>query len=244
MDFDQTAVAQVDWVQERNVRAALTHLLQLELRRLHSRRLSAQARELERRLGLFQRLLKLRLGGHAAADGRLERARHAHRSRVAVANHAAAPKSILIDFQQLLLDQRRQFELIEQQRQILFAGQRETKRVFIVAVTGTLPLAPALAAGRIARNLVADPIMLVAGNDAGGIAGGRIDREARFADVLALDGNFRRLVMLVELAAGDQLIDLRLQGSRQALQNALPIRGVFALVRSPIDDDGGHAANS
>src|SRR5258707_4799152 len=124
----------------------------------------------------------MRPSSYKTSDGRLKAPRAAHAPRVAVTLHATAPKPILVDFEQILLDERRQLEIIEEKVQIFRARQDEAKRVLVVgiAVPRARTVAAALALGRAIGDFIADSIFIVAGNDSARRSGGVIQDEARF----------------------------------------------------------------
>ncbi len=100
-------MTQVDGVQKRNLAGVPGHFVERVFRRRQEHGIAGTARGDDRGLGFRQRFGLLRLGGPPPSDGGLERSRDAHAARVAVALDAAAPKPGLVDFEQVLLDERR-----------------------------------------------------------------------------------------------------------------------------------------
>ena len=208
--------------------------------RLEPGRRPAEARLGELGLCRGQRLLQLRFGGDAAADRRLERARNAHGAGVAVADHTAASETVFVDLEQLLLEQRRQLQVVEQQRQVLLTRQRELEGIFRISAALARARALTVTGSRLAGNGVAGPEVLVPRHHAPVGTGRRIEHETRLAHVLTVDHHIGRAVLLPELAPRNQLVDLRLEGARHTLQDALTVGGALAPIGSPVDDDGSH----
>ena len=137
---------------------------------------------------------------------------------------------------ELDLDQVGQLEIVEEQVEELFLGQREGELVLALAVVDALAAAPAAAALRLG-DLVADLVLLVAGQHVVARAGVAAEREGRLAQALGADRDLLGALGLRDLArlqrVPDGLANLGLGPAQEALAvaEALGFR-----IETPIDD--------
>ncbi len=137
-----------------------------------------------------------------------------------------------------LLDQVGEFQIVEDDVQILFVGEDELEFVFSIAVAFTTPAATT--ALRFLRRLlddVADDVFRVAGQDVIVFAGARIVPERGFVDAVARDGDID-LALVVDRLRRESFLGRLSDGFLCAINEPLPIGEAFLLrVLSTVDDD-------
>src|SRR5581483_2257942 len=179
------------------------------------------------RLGRCQLLLEaldLRLARtperHAPPQALAHGARAVEAGRRAVAAEAGADGARRLEVLELHLDQVGQLEVVEEEIEELLLGEGEGKIVLALAVGAALAAAAARAALRLG-NLVADLVLLVAGQHV--VAHARVAAEAEggLAQALGADGDLLGALGLGDLARAqrvlDGLADLRLCAAQEAL---------------------------
>ena len=97
-----------------------------------------------------------------------------------------------------------------------------------------------LALSGIARNLVAHSVQVIAWNDPPGRSRRRVQAEARFAYILAFDGDFNGSIGVLQFVPSHQLVDLSFERAVETLQHPLPIGSALALVGPAVDYDARH----
>src|SRR5260221_1580083 len=137
---------------------------------------------------------------------------------------------------QRLLDEVRQLEILEKHVEELFLGEGEFEGILARAVGTALRTAAAAAVGR-PRNLIADDIFLVAGNDI--FAPSRAPRmpEGRLVDSLGRDRHLLAAADIGDLALAQRILDRRFQLRPCARDEALAVAEALALpIRAAVDD--------
>ncbi len=137
---------------------------------------------------------------------------------------------------QLDLDQVGQLEVVEEQVEELFLGEREGELVLAFAVVDALAAATAAAALRLG-DLVADLVFLVAGQHVVARAGVAAEREGRLAQALGADGDLLGAFGLRDLARLQRVLDGLADLGLGTAQKALAVAEALGFrIETPIDD--------
>ena len=134
------------------------------------------------------------------------------------------------------LDEVGQLEVVEEQVEELFLGEREGELVLALAVGAALAAAPAPAALGLG-DLVADLVLLVAGQHVVVLAGVAAEREGGLAQALGADGDLLGALGLGDLARLERVLDRLADLGLGAAQEALAIAETLGLrIEAPVDD--------
>ena len=129
-----------------------------------------------------------------------------------------------------------QLQIVEEQVEELFLGEREGELVLALAVGAALAAAPAAAALRLG-DLVADLVFLVARQHVVALAGVAAEREGGLAQALGADGDLLRAFGLGDLARLERVLDRLADLGLGAAQEPLAIAEALGFrIEAPVDD--------
>ncbi len=173
---------------------------------------------------------------HAPAQALAHGAGAVEAGRGPVAGVAGARQLRRLQVLELDLDEVGQLQIVEEQVQELFLGEREGELVLALAVGTALAAAPAPAALGFG-DLVADLVFLVARQHVVVLAGVAAEREGGLAQALRADGDLLRALGLGDLARLERVLDRLADLGLGAAQEALAIAEALGFrIEAPVDD--------